>query len=390
MRIAYVVPRCVRENSHGRYVLAVSDALARYHETHIFSAAFPDEPLLPTTHRVPLPNHPTIARLASWWSVAPLLVRGAQFDAIHTVGADAPVGTVVTAPCCNLGIRRALEAAGISGQGLSRRRGSWVSSTMDRIGEAADRIAMTRGNVRRVLAPSRQVASELQSLYCVAAEKITVTPWGVDLDAFSPATRTARRADARNKLGYSAADVVCLYVGGAYRLKGLLPLLEAFRRLPVPRLRLLVVGPSRNSELEAEVENGLAGRVTFLGRVMGMQDAYAAADLFVLPTLYDGFSLATLEAMACGVPVVVTRSAGISDFLTDGKDSVLLERFTTADEIAQAIRRVVDHADLADQLGLEARVTAERFSWGEIARQVTQVYAEIQSERGTATRSATA
>src|SRR5688572_28272865 len=106
MRIAYVVPRCVRENSHGRYVLEISHALARDHDTHIFSAAFPpDEPLLPTLHRVPLPNHPTIARLAFWWTVAPLLVRGARFDAIHTVGGDAPVGTVVTAPCCNLGIR---------------------------------------------------------------------------------------------------------------------------------------------------------------------------------------------------------------------------------------------------------------------------------------------
>jgi UDP-glucose:(heptosyl)LPS alpha-1,3-glucosyltransferase len=196
--------------------------------------------------------------------------------------------------------------------------------------------------------------------------------------------------DARTKLGYSDDEAVCLYVGGAYRLKGLLPLLEAFRRLPTLRLRLLVVGPSPNGELESEVQNGLVGRVMFAGSLTGMQDAYAAADVFVLPTLYDGFSLATLEAMACGLPVIVTRSAGISDLLTDRSDSVLLERLASPDRIAPAISSVIDDHEFARQLGLRARETAEKYSWSEIARQVAQVYAETQTERGTAAHSATA
>lgn len=376
MRIAYVVPWCVPGNSHGRYVLEMARALGRDHQIHIVSGAFPRDDALPAScQRVPLPNRPTLARLASWWALSPLLVRQGRFDIVHTLGGDAPVGTVVTAPCCNRAIRLALEAAGMGGEGIGPRRPSLFVRISDRIAEAADRLCMSRRRVARVIAPSRHVAEELEGLYAVPPEKIAVVPLGVESEFFSPADRAARRAEARWRYGFAPDDFVCVHVGGAYRLKGLSTLLEALRRLPDPRLKVLAVSTPCGADLAAAQARGLAGRVIFTGFVPDIRDAYAAGDLFIHPTLYDSFSLATLEAMACGLPGVISRCAGVSDLLTDGVEGILIERPTDPAEVGRAIDALQGDAELQRDMGRRARATAERYSWGLVARRTLEVYA---------------
>lgn len=376
MRIAYVVPRCVPENSHGRYTLGIAKVVGRRHQVHIISAAFPPDEILPATiQRVPLPNWPALGRLASWWAVAPLLIRQERFDIVHTLGADAPVGTVITAFCSNRGIRLALRAAGVVD--LGRPHASWYSRLMSPIAEAADRLCFSRPHVKRVVVPSRHVGLELESLCGVSPGIIRLVPEGVDLEAFSPAARNAWRAGAREKFGVEPDELVCAYVGGAYRLKGLLTLFSALRELRDPKLRVLVVGVTRNDELAREEENGLRGRVIFAGNIRSILDMYAAADMFVLPTLYDGFGLASLEAMACGLPVIISCAAGISDLLTDTVDALVLKHPTDAAGIAHAVSALRGSGTLRHEMGLRARTTAERYSWAAIGDRIFQVYEEV-------------
>lgn len=376
MRIAYIVPRCLPTNGHGRYVLELVRALSPGHDLHIFSSAFPADMRLPAVlRRVPLPDRPAVARLGAWWAASRFLVGRTRFDVVHTHGADAPVGTVVTAPCCNKAIRAALrELDGGNAGTYARPRPSWLVRATGRIAEAADARCMSRPHVRRIIVPSRRVGRELETLYELPPAKMTLVPHGVDIHHFSPQSVRARRAAARRAFGFETSDLVVLFVGGAYRLKGLPALLDALRLLPNARLRLLALGVGRNPELAAHEPRDLIGRARFAGPMADVLQAYAAADLFVLPTLYDGFSFATLEAMACGLPVVVSRRAGVAELLTDGMEALLLERPTDPLEIARALERLQSDATLLPRMGCAARATAERYSSVEMARKTLDVY----------------
>lgn len=378
LRIAYVVPRCVTENSHGRIVLEMVRALGSDHAIDIFSSDFPQAGRLSATlHRVPLPDQPAPARLASWWAVSPLLVRTGRFDVVHTLGADAPVSTIVTAPCCNRAIRLAVESAGFGGAGLGPTRPAPVVRVLERLFEAADRFCMARSGVARVLALSRGLAADLRTLYGVRSEKIEVVPLGVDADQFAPSIRMARRDESRRRYGFAPDDFVWLHVGGAYRLKGLSVLLDVLERRPDPRLKLLTVSTPGRADLAAIQARGLGGRVVFTGFLRDVRDAYAAGDVFVHPTLYDGFSLSTLEAMASGLPVVVSRCAGVSELLKHDVDAVLLERPTDAADVGGVLD--VARADGArrEAMAHRGRLTAERHRWETTARQTAAIYAVV-------------
>jgi len=112
---------------------------------------------------------------------------------------------------------------------------------------------------------------------------------------------------------------VVLFVGSDYERKGLPALLAAFARWPQDKAELWVVGyDKQQAAMQQRAERlGIAGRVRFFGAQKDVRPFYGAADLFVLPTLYDPFPNAALEALACGLPVVTTTSCGAAELITE-------------------------------------------------------------------------
>jgi UDP-glucose:(heptosyl)LPS alpha-1,3-glucosyltransferase len=224
-----------------------------------------------------------------------------------------------------------------------------------------------------VIAVSHQVKVDIQKHYGVESRKIVVVPHGVDGEVFHPRNRSTSRADVRRKLGMSDRDFVALFVGGDYRLKGLVPLLRAAGR--VPGLRVLAAGVHHNPALEHIIhQNGLDGRVALLGNASDMASLYATADCFVLPTYYDTFSLATLEAMASGLPVIVSRAAGVCELLTSGLDCLVLDDPDDLDLLSEWLNKLSTDEALRGILGSSARRTAERYSWDKTAVRTASVY----------------
>ena len=180
-----------------------------------------------------------------------------------------------------------------------------------------------------VVAPSRVTARELETDYGCRVEAVIangITP--PEVPPRPPAT----------------AGVEVLYAGRLRTRKAVAVLVEAFatvhRESPEARLRLLGDGEQR-PQLEAQVERlGLAEAVVFEGAVLHdrMAELYAAADIFCLPSLYEGFPLAILEAMAAGLPVVTTRVAGNPEAVTDGEHGRLVE----AEDVAGLAAALVD------------------------------------------------
>jgi UDP-glucose:(heptosyl)LPS alpha-1,3-glucosyltransferase len=213
--------------------------------------------------------------------------------------------------------------------------------------------------------------------YGVDARKIRVIHHGVDLDVFHPRNRETLRERIRSMHGVSRNEFVVLFVGGDYRGKGLLTLLEAVATLP-GEVKVLAVGLSPDRALMRVVsERRVGARTVFIPPTSDIVGFYAAADCFVLPTRYDTFSLVTLEAMASGLPVLVSGRAGICEILTRGVDSLILDDPT--DHVT--LREILSHLredDLArTRLALEARATAERHSWDRVVVATLQVYHEV-------------
>jgi UDP-glucose:(heptosyl)LPS alpha-1,3-glucosyltransferase len=189
----------------------------------------------------------------------------------------------------------------------------------------------------RVIAASQMVVDEITELYRYPAEKIDLVRNGVPLNQFKfdPALRGQSRANLQLKQD----QVVLLFVGSGWERKGLIFAIEAMALCKNENMRLLVAGrgdarPYRTTRLRFWREDP----VRFLGEVADLAPLFAAADIFVLPTMYDPFSNACLEALASGLPVITTRSNGFSEIIDDGVHGSIVDTPANLLRLRDAIR----------------------------------------------------
>jgi UDP-glucose:(heptosyl)LPS alpha-1,3-glucosyltransferase len=181
-----------------------------------------------------------------------------------------------------------------------------------------------RRKAGRVIAASQMVIEEIVNFYGYPADKIDVVRNGVPLEKFQfdPELREKSRAE----LNLKQDQIVLLFAGSGWERKGLLFAIEAMALCKDRKMRLLVAGrgdarPYKTTRLRFWRNEP----VQFLGEVADLVPVYAAADIFILPTIYDPFSNACLEALACGLPVITTRSNGFSEIIQDGVHGSIIE-----------------------------------------------------------------
>src|SRR4030095_4858445 len=169
----------------------------------------------------------------------------------------------------------------------------------------------------QVIAASQMVADEITGLYGYPSDKIDLVRNGVPLDRFQ--FDPELREKSREELNLKPDQVALLFAGSGWERKGLLFAIEAMALCKDRKMRLLVAGrggarPYKTTRLRFWREDP----VQFLGEVAALVPAYAAADVFILPTIYDPFSNACLEALASGLPVITTHSNGFSEIIENG------------------------------------------------------------------------
>lgn len=196
-----------------------------------------------------------------------------------------------------------------------------------------------------------------------------VVPNGVHLREFDHLDGAAFRA----QYGLGNA-VVCLFLGRLHPRKGAQVLAQAFRQVDVPDARLVIAGP--NEGAQALIAPYVDGRVVLTGYLDQAQrlPALAAADVFALPAVGEGLSMALLEAMAAGLPVLISPGCHLPEAVERGAG---LETPVEPDALATALRRLLADAALRDQMGHAARQLVEtRFTWDAAAQQLEAVYHE--------------
>jgi UDP-glucose:(heptosyl)LPS alpha-1,3-glucosyltransferase len=172
----------------------------------------------------------------------------------------------------------------------------------------------------------------------------------------------------RRELGLSDEHVAVLFVGNSWGRKGLRTAIEAIRGPEQEHVRLVVVGQGVRDPFIAGLPADVVGRIIFVGPTrIGIERFYAAADVFLLPTLYEPFGLVILEALASGLPAIVSAEAGASEWLEDGMNVVLLQDPFDGLEARAALRSVITHPAFAESLAVSGRRRAVELQWSSVA-----------------------
>jgi glycosyltransferase involved in cell wall biosynthesis len=225
---------------------------------------------------------------------------------------------------------------------------------------------------RRVLAVSESTKRDLVQYYGLSAAKIDVVHNGVD-SAFRPLPADQVAAFRRQA---GLPDRFMLFVGTLEPRKNVVHLIEAYARLPEERPPLVLVGGKGwlYDQIFARVEAlNLSGQVHFAGYVLA-EDLplwYNAADLFVYPSLYEGFGLPPLEAMACGTAVITSTASSLPEVV--GKAGLMVDP-TDTEALATAMEQVLTARDVREQMQAEGLAQAQGFSWQKAAQRTVDSY----------------
>jgi D-inositol-3-phosphate glycosyltransferase len=233
----------------------------------------------------------------------------------------------------------------------------------------------------RVLSTTAKDKVQLVRLYDAVSDKIGVVPCGVDLNLFRPLDTAA----ARHRLGFAPDHPIVLFVGRFDSVKGIDRLVRAMTYLRRrDSLRLVLVGgdglasPATRRLRKQARDLGLQDTVMFAGRIVQdrLPPYYSAADVLVVPSLYESFGLVGLEALACGTPVVATPVGAMESILQQGRTGQVVTEgdprlFAEAIEefLPNKVRKTVSAADI--------RASVLPFSWSKVAAALAAEYAGV-------------
>jgi glycosyltransferase involved in cell wall biosynthesis len=369
---------------HGGMDRAVTELLIRASgdiDFHVLSAELA-ESLRPLVrwHRLRVPRRPFPLRYLAFYILAGLRLRRLRVNVIHTLGAIVPNRVdVASVHACHAGFVRATSRLAPGGAPLLRNVNTSASRLLSL---AAERWTYRPERARILAAVSAGIRKELKRDYPRA--RIELTPNGVDLDRFRP--NDDARVALRRAYGIDDDRRVALFVGGNWDHKGLPIAIAAIAEAramgaPVDRLWVVGVGDVERFRQIAR-KRAVEERVTFFGPREDVELFYQAADVFVLPSLYEAFSLVLLEAAASGLAIIATAVNGTEELSSVERSLLIADRTPAA--FAQALARLCEDEELAHEMRRAARESALRYTWERSVLEVVRVYDELAADAAVA------
>jgi UDP-glucose:(heptosyl)LPS alpha-1,3-glucosyltransferase len=368
MKIGIVI-RCCRRTGSSRYVLEIQKyILDKGHELHVFTNNW--DPLDPRVkiHKIPTISNVFYVYEASFMTFATLITKFHEMDvwiaqATRYFTPDVAYMQFVYREWARY-----------------KKENGYKVTFGDRVLPLIE--ARNIKKVKKIIAMSNSVKNEIIKNYGIPEEKIKVIYSGVDLSTFNPKNRGIFRDEIRKRHGISNNDIVLLLVGSPFERKGLNYLVSSLPLLKTKNVKLVVIGISIPSDpiekYEKQAVNlGVGDRFVFAGKRSDVYKYFAAADIFVLPSIYEPFGLVVLEAMASGLPVVVSKVAGAAELIEDGKDGLLLENPRNPEEIAEKINYLLENDSLRKRIDRNARKKAEKYPWKRTAEEMLKVFEEV-------------
>ncbi|HXV83529.1 MAG TPA: glycosyltransferase family 4 protein [Candidatus Binatia bacterium] len=330
------------------------------HEVHLFCSEFAIDPPAGThAHSIPVVPLGRTARLWSFARLAPTIIGR------HGCNVVVSFGGMVSPDVLRSGggphrvfLQKLAEAEGF-------RRRIWQElSPYHRSVLALERRQFQPGHYKRILAVSEGVKRELSATYGVAEDKITVIYNGVDEKRFHLNLRDQFRAHIRNQWHIPLNAPTVLFVGSGFRRKGLDRLLKAWSSPQIKDLYLVVVGDdAQRARYQAWAEEQAKEKIIFVGRRDDVERYYGAADLLALPAIQEAFGNVVLEALATGLPAVVSQIAGAAEILSGALAEGIIAHPENPKEMAAKLLAMLERGRNGD-FSQAARKLAENYSWG--------------------------
>ncbi len=349
--------------------------LKRGHEVHVFARKWdPNVPEGIIFHRVPTLKGPSFLKALSFACNVKKLLEGERFDIINSFD------------------RTLFQDIYRAGDGVHKEwRKRLLEITPNPIARllillnplhlsllSLEKKIFEENNYKKIIAISKEGKEEIIRYYGVRLEDIIVIYNGVNLEEFHPKNRALFRGEIREEFNISNDEFLILFVGSGYRRKGLRYLIEAVSLLKEKRpLKMLVVARGKKKfYLRLARRLGVEDKIIFTGGRKDLRKFYAASDLFVLPTIYEPFGNVCLETLASGLPIIVSKTSGAAEIITEGENGLLLKNPRDSRELAEKIRLAFDNR-FRNKLSKNARTLAENFTVDENVEKTLEVYQEI-------------
>lgn len=375
MKIAIIIEDVNRIAGQERVVAELAQRLAPRHDVHIFCYTADGLPDTVTVHRLRMPPCRFFMARALWIVVASLFaVKRSQFDAVLSQGGNALNQTHTLVHNC-LARRWELTRSHywrLRPPSLLQRL---IRTVWYRVVVALERRAVRRCRDGRALTVSTELAGLLARYHHVPREDMTVCENGVDHDRFRPDPDDQARDTLREQLQLPGDAVLALFLGGIWLEKGVTYSIEALAQSD-PRVHLCLAGRDDPAPFVALAGKlGVADRVHILPPTDRPWEYYHAADLFLFPGHAEGFGLVSVEAAACGLPVLMTRVGVAERLVTDGVSGYLISQDPM--EIATRLNTLAADPELRRRMGEAAALASQRFSWD---RQAAEIEAALMGE----------
>jgi glycosyltransferase involved in cell wall biosynthesis len=382
-RLAVISPFLDKRHGSERIILEWLSHLPPEFEIHVYSQRVEDVELLKFAwHRIPKLPGPHLFNFL-WWLVANhLWVRWDRFrslrhdlvfsSGVNFLGADVVCVHIVFAEYVRQvqsGMRLLRNPVWHWPRLVHRKLYYGVAKWMERRAYVNPRT--------KLIACSRKTAQELRRFYD-RRDPIPVLYLGLDHTVFNPARRTGLRQEARSKLELPEGRLAVIMVGNDWRNKGVLALLEALEHLRDLPINLFIVSSEDSSQCWRLVkEKQLENKVRFLAPRADIEFYYAAADVYAGPSLQDSYAMPAAEAMACGLSVIVSASAGVSEIITNEVDGLILDDPTDSNALAIKIRRLYEDELFRRRLGEKAVETVRQYTWERNGLELAAVFEEV-------------
>ncbi|MHC1726447.1 MAG: glycosyltransferase family 4 protein [Syntrophobacteraceae bacterium] len=366
-KIAVVIAKYGLLGGGERFAAELTERLSQRKDfdIHVFANRWASNSALITFHKVPIVRFPRYLRPLSFAWFAQRMIEKGNFDVVHS--------------------HERLFRADILSVHFVPHNG-WVRdirkkrrSLFDRALSELERRMLAAGTASWFLPVSSQVESEFRREYeALPGHWQTVHP-GVDLARFTMPDQASCRAEIRARHGIDATDLLLLFVGMNFEVKGLDTIIaavaQARKMRPEARIRLLVVGRGNERKYkEIARSHGVAEEVVFAGAVpSGIERYYKAADLFVLLSKYDTFGMVVLEAMAAGLPVIISSQVGAKDLVKEACNGFIIPDPGDSCMTAERIIRLTETA-LRASMGKASMSTASEHDWEVVSEKLIEVF----------------
>ena len=377
MKIALAHKRLDRKGGTERDFYLTAEGLRNLgHEVHLFCGEFAvPVPEGVRTHKVPSVPLGRTARLLSFAFLAPRAISRHRWDVVVSFGRMVRQDVLRSGGGTHRAFLRKMEQSGRAHRRLWHRLSLYHRSVL-----AVERLQYGANGHKKILAVSEEVKREIVSHYRVPEERISVIYNGVDHERFHPRHRDRARAKVRAEWGIPAQAPLVLFVGSGFERKGLDCLLKVWKSPRLKEVCLLVVGEdAQRARYASWAARESGARIRFTGRQEAVEEFYGAADILALPARQEAFGNVVLEALASGLPVLVSKIAGAAEVLADGLEGGILERPDDPAEIETKLLRLLEPGHWP-RFSERARRLGERYSWTNHFRALESYLQTVASE----------